>query len=451
MPSSVRVALSVTALVLVACSEPPTPPAAPSTPSFAKVRSTTPQVQLVVDVSQDTTAQNETPLAVNPLNPNNWITGANDWNFNDGCAVNASFDGGRTWTPTLPNGFIPGLTAFTNDPAVAGTGIYEAAGDPAVAFGPDGTAYFACQAFIFSQPPFPIALFVSRSSDGGRTWLDGVRERPVQVSQWNGNGKSRGDNGQFPDHESIAVDASPTSPFAGSVYVTWVQFNGFGGHSPVQVASSRDGARTFSTPISVTKGPIRNNQDARIAIAPDGTLYLTFDNGIQGGKGTANYVTVSKDGGQTWSPPFAFSPYNNPVCQVFFTSAPAGDLTHWSTPVAIAPGSGDRFGAELSVAPDGRLDVMFDDRSYSGNTLVDVTYAASDDGGATWRSVRVSTAGFDPSLYGVPFGSTIRPFIGDYNAIVSLADRAGLAWTGVGPMFGRLNTNLEIFFGSVMP
>ncbi|PYO66639.1 MAG: hypothetical protein DMD37_03155 [Gemmatimonadetes bacterium] len=496
MPSSVRVALSVTALVLVACSEPPTPPAAPGAPSLAKVRSTTPQVQLVVDVSQDTTAQNETPLAVNPLNPDNWVTGANDWNFNDGCAVNASFDGGRTWTPTLPNGFIPGLTEFTNDPAVPGTGIYEAAGDPAVAFGPDGTAYFACQAFIFSQPPFPIALFVSRSTDGGRTWLDGVREKPVQVSQWNGNGKSRGDNGQFPDHESIAVDVSSTSPFAGSVYVTWVQFNGFGGHSPVQVAFSRDGARTFSTPISVTKGPIRNNQDARIAIAPDGTLFLTFDNGIQGGKGTANYVSTSKDGGQTWSAPFAFSIYNNPVClfppfcfnisgapfrapssypapafdpvrnrleviytdidvdgraKAFFTSAPAGDLTHWSTPVTVAPGSGDRFGAELSVAPNGRFDAMFDDRSYSGNTLVDVTYATSDDGGATWRSTRVSTAGFDPSLYGVPAGSGIRPFIGDYNGIVSLPDRAGMTWTGVGPTFGRLNTNLEIFFGSVTP
>src|SRR2546422_2222129 len=142
MPSSVRVALCVTALVLVACSEPPTPPAAPGPPSFAKVRSTTPQVQLVVDVSQDTTAQNETPLAVNPLNPNNWITGANDWNFNDGCAVNATFDGGRTWTATLPNGFIPGLTFYTNDPAVAGTGDYSAPGEPHPAFGPNGTPYF---------------------------------------------------------------------------------------------------------------------------------------------------------------------------------------------------------------------------------------------------------------------------------------------------------------------
>src|SRR2546422_8409483 len=46
--------------------------------------------------SRDTTAQNETPIAANPLNPSYLITGANDWNFNDGCAVNASFDGGQT-------------------------------------------------------------------------------------------------------------------------------------------------------------------------------------------------------------------------------------------------------------------------------------------------------------------------------------------------------------------
>src|SRR2546425_4477001 len=110
------------ALALAACESPEpvaTRAAAPQLAAFSAHSAFT------VDVSRDTTAQNETPVAVNPLNPDNIITGANDWNYNDGCAVNASFDGGHTWTPTLPNGFIPALTKFTNDPAVPGTGSYD--------------------------------------------------------------------------------------------------------------------------------------------------------------------------------------------------------------------------------------------------------------------------------------------------------------------------------------
>ncbi len=478
-------------LTAAACSREDRSASAPA-PSYASASA---RSFLTVDVSNDTTAQNETPIAVNPLNADNFITGANDWNYNDGCAVNASFDGGRTWTPTLPNGFIPALTKFTNDPAVPGTGAYDAAGDPAVAFGPDGTAYFACQAFSFT-PPYGIGMYVSRSTDGGRTWLDGVHDKPVLVSQWTGNGKSRGGNGQFPDHESIHVDNNAGSPYRGSVYVTWVQFDGQGTHSPVLVAASRDGGRSFSAPVRVSAGPIRNNQDARIVSGPDGVLYLTFDNGIQGGKGTANYLSVSRDGGSSWSAPAQIGLYNNPVClfppgcfnisggafrgpgsypapafdpvrsrldliyadigpsgraEVYFMSASVSDLTHWTTPVVIAPGSGDRFGAEISASAGGRLDVMFDDRSYSANAQVDVTYATSADGGATWSTSRVSKRSFDPSQYGVPSGSGIRPFLGDYNGIASLSDRAVMTWTGVAPKTGALNTNLEIFFGAAGP
>src|SRR2546427_346320 len=54
--------------------------------------------------------------------------------------------------------------------------------DPAVAFGPDGTAYFACQAFSVTSP-FPIALFVSRSTDGGLTWADGVHQKPIRPGE----------------------------------------------------------------------------------------------------------------------------------------------------------------------------------------------------------------------------------------------------------------------------
>jgi len=60
------------------------------------------------------------------------ITGNNDWNYNDGCGVNASFDGGKNVDAHPAERFIPGITQFTNDPAVPGTGTYAFGGDPAV-------------------------------------------------------------------------------------------------------------------------------------------------------------------------------------------------------------------------------------------------------------------------------------------------------------------------------
>ena len=446
----------------------------------------------VVDVSNDTTAQNETPIAVNPRNANNLIVGANDWNWNDGCAVNASFDGGRSWTATLPSGFIPGITKYTNDPAVAGTGRYDYGGDPVVGFGPDGTAYFACFGYQAS-PPYNVALLVSRSTDGGRTWLKGGDAEPLtQAAVWQGNGISKGSTGQFPDHEAIHVAQD------GTIYLTWAQFNGKGSHSPVFVATSRDGGRTFSLAQKVTSGSVRSDQDQRIVTDPlTGAAYLTFDNSIQGGKGTAMYVSTSLDHGASWSVPTQLGTFQNPVClfppscfnisgtpfrgpgsypapafdptgnrlyvaysdivdgrgQVFITSARATDLAHWSTPTPIAPTTaGDRLNVELSIEPaSGRIDAMFYDRSWTKNALVDVTYASSVDGGLTWSSQRVTKSGFDPAQYGVPNGATVRPFIGDYTGIVSLPASAAMAWTGPGKTYGALPTNYEIYFGSAKP
>jgi hypothetical protein len=45
----------------------------------------------------------------------------NDWEFNDGCGFSYSADGGASWAPET---FVPGLTQFTNDPAVPGTGSF---------------------------------------------------------------------------------------------------------------------------------------------------------------------------------------------------------------------------------------------------------------------------------------------------------------------------------------
>jgi hypothetical protein len=490
-----RRARSATALLMLAAStactenittETPQRPAA--TPAFSSAGSGS---IMVVNVSDDTTAQNETPLAVNPANPNNFITGNNDWNYNDGCGVNASLDGGRSWTKTLPSGFLPGISKYTNDPAVAGTGSYDYGGDPAVGFSPSGTvAYFACFGYQ-AAPPYGVVLLLSRSYDGGVSWLAGGASAPLAlVSNFTGNGQAKGSTGQFPDHESMHVAKD------GTIYIPWAQFTGSSGHSPIYVSTSRDGV-SFAAPVKVTSGSVHSDQDARIVTDPaTGNAYLTFDNSILGGKGTAIFVSVSKDKGATWSAAQRVGTFVNPVClfptscfnisggqfrgpgsypvpafdpttgrlyvaytdivggkaQVFLTYAAVSNLAQWSSPQIVAPASGDRINVEMSIEPtSGRIDMMTNDRSYSGNTLLDVSYIGSTNGGATWTVQRVTKTSWDPSKYGVPSGSGVRPFIGDYDGIASTPTTVGMTWTGPGKTFGTLPTNLEVYFASVTP
>src|SRR5439155_589005 len=222
-----------------------------------------------------------------------------------------------------------------------------------------------------------VALGLSRATDGGRTWTAGGSDHPsTLVSAFQGEGKARGSNGQFPDHESITVAND------GTIYVPWAHFTGFSGHSPIFIAVSRDGGTSFALPVKVSSGSVRSDQDARVVVDnATGYAYLTFDNSVQGGKGTAMFVSVS-----------------------------------------TAPG--DRINVELSVEPSsGRLDLMTNDRSYTGNTLFDVSYITSADGGSTWSTTRVTKTSWDPSAYGVPCSGCangVRPFIGDYDGIISL-------------------------------
>ena len=485
-----NVLASCMVLLFIACSGEQPADSSPQSAGAALSSSTSNKV-LVVNVSDDRTAQNETPLAVNPNNLDNLITGNNDWNYNDGCGVNASFDGGKTWTKTFPDGFLPGVTKYTNDPDVPGTGSYDFGGDPAVAFGPDGTAYFACFGYQ-AYPPYEVALLLSRSTNGGVTWTSpkGSGQPLTVVSKFTGNGQAKGSTGQFPDHESITVAPD------GTIYATWAQFNGYGTHSPIYVATSVDNGVSFSAPQKVTSGTVRNDQDARIAINPKtGTAYLTFDNSIQGGKGTAMYVSKSSDLGATWSAPYQFGTFQNPVCvyppycftisgigefrgpgsypspaidlsqdrlfvaytdtvggvaQIFLTSAPLSDITNW-TPQPVPAGTGDRINVEMSIEPgSGRIDLMTNDRSWSPDKLFDVTYLGSFDHGAHWTVRRVTPSSWDPSTWGVPtLSGGFRPFIGDYDGIVSLPNAVGMTWTGPGKRYAP--TNLEVYFGRLTP
>jgi hypothetical protein len=103
---------------------------------------------------------------------------------------------------------------------------------------------------------------------------------------------------------------------------------------------------------------------------------------------------------------------------------------------------------ELDIAPNGRYDLSFYDREWTSNRLVDLTYATSSNGGATWSRYRVTPAGFDPSAWGVPASNGFRPFIGDYNGITSTNAAALMAYTYVA---APQPFNLEVYFAKATP
>jgi hypothetical protein len=254
-----------------------------------------------------TTPQNETTVAVNPMNPDNVIAGANDYRtccdftaLNDASGwAYASFDGGSHWT----NVQVPGLTAETG-----GQGNFkrvDAAGDPAMAFGPDGTAYYAN--LVFSRVSAASGIAVSVSHDGGVTW-----GQPNMVAY----------------NEGVALNDKEwiTAGPDGKVVVTWTRFN-LGPHqagyreSPIVMAFSKDGGKTWNrqgTPVSDRAHPF--DQGSMPQYAPDGTLYVAYEGATpsSGYSQDATIVARSTDDGQTFTNTEVGRVYDDLDCYPFF-------------------------------------------------------------------------------------------------------------------------------------
>src|SRR5439155_14093865 len=155
--------------------------------------------------------------------------------LNDGTGwAYVSFNGGHTWA----NVQVPGLTAETGGQGAFAT--VDAAGDPALAIGPDGTVYYAN--IVFARDTFASGVAVSVSHDGGLTW-----DAPNMVTFVHAGNF-------FHDKEFIA--AGPD----GSVVVTWTRFSlGAKGtgyrESPIVMALSRDRGRTWNRAGSPVSDP----------------------------------------------------------------------------------------------------------------------------------------------------------------------------------------------------
>jgi len=237
------------------------------------------------------TPQNETTVVVNPMNANNVVAGANDYRtccdfngLNDGTGwAYYSFDGGATWQ----NALVPGLTAETG-----GSGNFkrvDSAGDPSLAFGPDGTLYYAN--IVFSRASFASGIAVSISHDGGASWGAPTMIGYVDAGNY------------FNDKEWIA--AGPD----GRVAVTWTSFSlgrqGAGYlSSRIVGAFSKDGGKTWNRqgwPVSDATHPY--DQGSFPQFGSDGTLYVAYEGATpsSGYSQDATVVARSTDGGMSFS------------------------------------------------------------------------------------------------------------------------------------------------------
>ncbi len=367
-------------------------------------------------------AANEPSLAVSRLDRGRIAVG---WRQFDSIAsnfrqagVNVSFDGGRTWEAK----------------GVLGAGTFGS--DPVLVTAADGT-------FLYSTLHDSFCTDIYRSLDDLASWGS-------PIYSYGG------------DKQWLTVDTRQGQG-RGHVYQTWDYANCDNGANWFD--RSIDTGASWAAPVPLLSDPYWGT----LAVAPDGGLWVagitslgpptsfgaahsanahnpavtpTFDhfasfslggNLIYSSPSSPNpggllgqiWLAIDRSGGPrsgwiyvlaTVDPPGA-----DPNDVMFIRSTDNGNT--WSAPVRVnddstTNGAWQWFGT-MSVAPNGRLDAVWNDtRNHPASVTSELFYSSSDDGGVTWSpNVQVGQP-FNPLL-----GWPNQNKIGDYSGMVS--DRVG--------------------------
>jgi hypothetical protein len=354
---------------------------------------------VLVSATHRTDTHYEVVAAAHPRDPSQLVIGSiiyPEGAATYGTVAYRSSDGGASWTPTL------GVTALNRT------------GDPAVAFGPDGTAFYVASSLPAAGER---RLLLFRSPNGGATW-----------------------DGPFPltymDREYVTVDAG-TGASRGRVYV-----NG-NNRVPRTISdfvlfSSSDSGRTFHGPATRSAfGSVQASVMGNAVVASDGTVIGVYVASQKSRAATIDAIR-SVDGGMSLVPSATIDQYvaggerkgvmlgnanaepalaidaskgsfndrlyvvwpdrRSGHSQIRFSSSPDGGRT-WSPSRVIndsAPSdTTDQFMPEVAVNRDGIVGVMwYDRRNHPDNLGWDVRFTVSADGGASFLpSVNVSERG----------------------------------------------------------
>ncbi len=385
-------------------------------------------VQANIDAAGDNIlgdAANEPSIAVDPTAPNRMVIG---WRQFDTISSNFrqagwaySHDGGRTW-------------AFTG---VIEPGIFRS--DPVLEVDTDGTFYYNSLAV---DPEYRCDIF--RSYDGGVSWDEGTfafgadkqwfvidrtdsegRNHIYQDWSSGGSSGSRKFNRSTDRGETYEEPLElPLQAFWGQLDVdldgTLYLFGRGNNYSTFNLNRSSNAKFADQTPVFEWSTPVDLGGSLAYGGAPNpggllGQVNLAVDRSDGPSAGNV-YVLVSVD-----------PPGDDPL-DVMFARSEDGGVT-WTAPIRVNDDPVDAYNWQwfgtLAVAPNGRIDVVWNDTRNTGDgELSQLFYASSTDGGDTWSTNEAVSDVFN-SVIGWPEQNKI----GDYYDMTSDLTGAHLAWS----------------------
>ncbi|MBN3035581.1 MAG: T9SS type A sorting domain-containing protein [Bacteroidales bacterium] len=389
-------------------------------------------------------AANEPSITFNPLDHSIMVIGWRQFNTINNNFRQAGFgyttDGGQSWT--FPGVIEPGV--FRSDPVL----------------GTDRFGNFFYNSLTSSNGTYSCQVF--KSEDGGATWGPAVFAQGGD-KQWMSIDKSGGmGDGNiysfwtayysycYPDFFTRSVDRGAS--FEDCTYITGEPFWGTtvvddNGYVYVCGVHNYDFMFALST----------NAQDSTQLPTWDviSDVYLNGEIMGFGGYDCPNpsgllgqtIITVDSSGGPHDGNIYilcSVDPYGNPdPLDVMFTRSTDTGLT-WSAPIRVNDDPGNNayqwFGT-MSVAPDGRIDVVWlDTRDNPGSVWSALYYCYSNDGGVTFSVNQKLSESFNPHV-----GWPQQDKMGDYFDMFSDETGAHLAWAAT------FNGEQDVYYAHITP
>lgn len=435
-------------------------------------------------------------LAAHPDDPSTVVMAVGD-SRDGGCGLWASRDGGRSWANTAEN-LLP--EEFDH--------CYQRPLFPVMdpTFAPGGMLHVAMPGSSTQRghPDGPISMLAARTDDLGDTHETTVVAEGERVSADPGDYGQEGEAAEaFTWHKAPSLVVDPTDSdrlYLGMRWNVWgTDSQSFEGDVPFRpyVVVSQDGGETWGEPMDIVDNA--EGEDVfgalhhELVAGPDGTLYgFTREWTAPDAEGEPRLLMLqSTDGAQSWeitpiledvenyrAPVAAADPDTGDLYlvyaaqedeaeegeppapyEIFATTSEDGGDT-WSEPVEItdAEEPGDSLAVNVSVAPNGRIDVAWHDfrndpfgpdqieSFFRGERYWDVYHAYSTDGGETWSdNTRVTQTFVDAGVGATYNNKDVRGPTG----LASTDNAAYVAWPDTRATTGATDDAEDAYFSVI--